>query len=61
MAHEIVDGWTVEVRDSDTLKLEFIGHFRNSDLAQQEANYWVDCRYKVKLYCNGCFQGTREV
>ena len=61
MAHQIIDGWTVEVRDAETKRIEFIGHFRNRDYAQQEAIYWVDCQWSVRIYCNGCFQGTEEV
>lgn len=60
MAHRIVDGWTVEVRDAETKRIEFIGHFRNSTHAEQEANYWADCEWSVRIYCNGCFQGTKE-
>jgi len=61
MAHKIIDGWTVEVRHADTRKIEYIGHFRCSADAEAEAQYWVDCQWAVRLYCNGCFQGTEEI
>ena len=63
MAHRIVEGWTVEVRDADTKRIEFVRHFRTNDQAQEEAHYWEGqrCEWSVSIYCNGCFQGTEEV
>jgi|DEB0MinimDraft_6_1074348.scaffolds.fasta_scaffold196981_2 hypothetical protein len=60
MTHEIVEGWTLEVRDADTLRLEFVKHCQSHAEAQDESQWWCD-GYTTRIYCNRAFIGTREV
>ena len=60
MAYEIIEGWTVEVRDADTLRIEFVKHCRSCEEANEELQWWCD-GYTARVYCNHAFIGTREL
>jgi len=57
--YEIIEGWTIEARDADTLRLEFVKHCRTYAEAEEEEQWWAD-GYTTHIYSNGCFVGTKE-
>jgi len=57
--YKVIDGWTFEARDANTLRIEFVKHFRSHADAEEEAQWWTD-GYTTNIYCNGFFQGTEE-
>ena len=57
--YKVIDGWTFEARDANTLRIEFVKHFRSYADAEEESQWWCD-GYTTRIYCNGFFQGTEE-
>jgi len=57
--HTIVEGWTFEARDANTLRIEFVKHCRSYAEAEEEDQWWTD-GYTTRIYGNGFFLGTRE-
>ena len=57
--YDIVEGWTFEARDADTLRIEFVKHCRSYAEAEEEDQWWAD-GYTTRIYCNRNFLGTQE-
>ena len=46
------EGWTLEVRCADTLRIEFVKHCTSHAEAEDELQWWTD-GYVTRIYANG--------